>query len=309
VILADGRFLLVSIGEGRILWTGESHLRSGEVPANSPGEISLLYDERGIYVFSKTGATAFAEDGRRLWTMRFRGAAAIPALSDDGLLFSGGSDWILYAYKVEDRVREGQQSFYGPAPEGNYGLGSPPADYYFRSEETFLAQELVTIAAAIQEGRVGEDEPAYAAYLMKTVGMPANNSGFDFHPVVNIQRRVEALRLLGFIGSRETIPFLANVFSRDREPLIKAAAADAIGRIGVDPERTALRAFTEVLLYPFSQDERVLMAMATAVGALCRFSGPPLSNAGIGILGILAGEGMPTAVRIQVRRELASLWG
>jgi outer membrane protein assembly factor BamB len=308
VSLTNGRVLLLSSAGEKVLWTGQSHIEAGEAPQ----ETAMLYDERGIYVLSASGAVGFTEDGRRLWLLRLRGSAAIPAFSDEGLLYSGGSDWILYAYRLEERIRAQRRSIYGPAPEGSYGTGNPPpspwADYYFRFDEGEIKAQLETIEGAIRKGQVGEDEKSFIAYLMEIAGSLGNTPAAGLHPPVQAGPRVEALRLLAYLGSRETIPFLADLFYRDQEPLVKAAAAEAIGRIGVDPEGTALRAFTAAVSSPSPlRDEQVLVSVAAATGALCRFSGPPLSDAGVKLLVVLAGNDRPQVVQRAARRELDSL--
>jgi outer membrane protein assembly factor BamB len=55
------------------------------------------------------------------------------------------------------------------------------------------------------------------------------------------------------------------------------------------------------------RDEQTLTAVAAATGALCRFSGPPLSDTGVKILSLLTGDNQPKLVQQQARRELASL--
>ncbi|MDR0878113.1 MAG: PQQ-like beta-propeller repeat protein, partial [Treponema sp.] len=117
VVLNNGQVLRISGKDGSFLWTADSHLK-GNAGTN---DVSMLYDDRGIYVLSKSGATGFTEDGRRLWVIHLDGAAAIPAFGDDGILYSGGTDWILYAYKLEERLRLQKQSLYGPVPDGTYG--------------------------------------------------------------------------------------------------------------------------------------------------------------------------------------------
>ncbi|MDR1108662.1 MAG: PQQ-like beta-propeller repeat protein, partial [Spirochaetaceae bacterium] len=91
LIQNDGRVLLLSASDGRILWTGESHLRSPEEDA------AMIFNEQGIYVLSRGGVSAFTEDGRRRWTLKLEGSSAIPALGEEGMVFAGGEDWILYA--------------------------------------------------------------------------------------------------------------------------------------------------------------------------------------------------------------------
>jgi outer membrane protein assembly factor BamB len=332
-VLNNGRLLSFSVDTGEVLWIGETHIAAEAHTAGSPvaetgagtvaagtraaagrGAIEaasrMIFDERGIYVLSPTGAVGFTADGRRLWIMQVKGAAAVPAFGDDGVLYSGGSDWILYAYKLEDRILQQKQSLYGPIPEGNYGLGSPPpaswADYHYRFNETELNTQLELITRALNTGQVGENELAYTGYLMEILKKDLPHPGVSLlHPQVQLRRRIQALRLLSSLGSPEIIPFLTEIFSRDNEDLVKAAAAEALGSIGIDPDGLALRAFTNAILAPGTiRNEQSLLAIAIATGALCRFSGPPLSNTGVKILTSLAANGRPQAVQQRARREI-----
>jgi outer membrane protein assembly factor BamB len=232
------------------------------------------------------------------------------------MVFAGGEDWILYAYQAGERGAPAlfPRSFYGPPPEGSYGLGAPPplswADYIFRFGSGEIDVRLDEIRRDIFAGRIGEHERDYTAYLMELSGSFIRTPGASVvRPPVHIYHRIEGARLLGYIGSRETIPFLSTLVYYEKEPLVKIAAAQAIGRIGVDPDGTALRVFSAMLVSGASgQDEQVLAAVAAAAGALCRFSGPPLSNAGIKILVALAGSEYPPSVRNRARGEINSLF-
>jgi outer membrane protein assembly factor BamB len=285
----------------KILWSAASHINPSEL--TGADSANLIFDERGVYALSKGGATGFDDDSRLLWQIRLTGAAAIPAFGDDRVLFSGGTDWVLYAYRLETRVKAVQRLLYGEKSEGDYGTGNPGpsswAGYYFRFYEAEMQKRFNEIRQAIRSGTVGTYEKEYAAYLMETA---SSRQAY-------LQYRVEASRLLAYIGSRETIPFLANLFSRDSDFLVKAAAAAAIGKIGVDPEGLALRAFENAILPPSRLlDEEALTAVAEATGALCRFSGPPLSEAGIRLLVILSGYEMYPNTRNQAQKEIISLW-
>ena len=307
VCLVDGRTALISGKDKKVLWTAESHIsikkrNSGKADTQAV----MLFDERGIYTLSPSGATGFTEDGRRLWFTMLENAASIPAFGDDGILYSGGHDWILYAYRIEERMRREKQSLYGPAPQGSYGLGSPPpsvwAEDHFRFDEEVLKTRTTLIADAVKAGNVGENEIQWTAYLMETA------SGQIQGKTAQVQYRVNALRLLAQIGSRETIPYLAGIFVRERESVVRAAAAEAIGIIGVDPEGLALQAFAgAVSPAAANKEEQVLVAVALATGALCRFSGPPLSDTGVKILGLISSSGQPKIAQQQAQRELATL--
>ncbi|MDR2313206.1 MAG: PQQ-binding-like beta-propeller repeat protein [Spirochaetaceae bacterium] len=307
ILLSGGSVVEISLADGKQQWTAETHIRTGDT--QSPEAFDMLRDERGIYVFSSQGAAGFSDAGRRLWLLRLNGASSIPALSEEGTLVSGGTDWILYAYKLEDRVLPRRQSLYGPAPEGNYGLINPPpspwADDYFRFNEEQMREELAKLTLLIQEGRVGEEEPVYAAYLREISGSATNPQTSQTHPPVHVRRRAEAAGLLGYFGSRETIAFLADLYTRDPDPTVKSAAAEAIGRIGTDPDGIALQTFARTITS--TKDEQVLAVTAQAIGSLCRFSGPPLSESGIKLLGILERDFMPPKARAQAKREIASL--
>jgi outer membrane protein assembly factor BamB len=199
---------------------------------------------------------------------------------------------------MEDRILPGAASFYGPLPAGAYGTAIPPSLFNFYFNENEANVKLKLISSGIKSGRVGINEIEWTSSLMRIAA-----SGGP------IQYRVNALSLLGQIGSLETIPWLARLFRQEKEPVVKAAATAAIGAIGVDPEGYAIRSFQEAII-PASgnSDDHVLFAIASATGALCRFSGPPLSETGAQILVALSGFYHFPVVRRQAQKELALLW-
>ena len=298
VTLNDGRVSLVLMDERRISWTSNSHIREITNRAAIDTEIEMLFDERGIYVLNKNGATGFSHEGRRLWYTFLQNAAAVPAFSNDGVLYSGGRDWILYAYKMEDRFLQERNALFGPVPEGNYGLGRPQTIYAIdiplSTDETRI--KIDQISAAVAAGALGANEPAWTTFLL--------NISMGHQP---LQFRIAAINLLGKIGSQETIPWLINIFRRENEPFLRGAAAIAIGDIGVDPHGTAIQTFLYTLIQGNLRDDHVLTAIASATGALCRFSGPPLSETGIRILNMLTAGNQPPMVRRQANIELESL--
>jgi outer membrane protein assembly factor BamB len=301
--LTNGQIVLLSGIQGTILWTADTHVRMGN-------DTAVIYDERGIYVLSANGAAGFTVGGERLWFATLKNASGIPAFDDEGILYSGGTDWILYAWKLEDRALNRKRDMYGPAPEGSYGLS--PSLFRVSSGFTDDAQmksTLETIRRESMAGRVGENEREWLACLMEIAGGGLRQVAFSYNrPRALISSRILALQLLSRIGSRETIPWLARFFRNEEESLVKAAAARAIGDIGVDPTGAALQEFLAAIIpeNPFF-DEQVLIAVAAATGALCRFSGPPLFNTGARILVLLSGISQPSSVQRQARHELDTL--
>jgi outer membrane protein assembly factor BamB len=273
----------------------------------------MTFDERGIYMVSVRGAAAFAVNGRRRWLLKIPEAAGVPGFSDEGLLYVCGRDQSLHTYKVDNKVRNIPRSMYGPDPEGSYGLGNPPPSPWVNSPNRFAERELDTMYASIDSattrGQVGENETAYVGYLMEMIGGILNTPHYSpVRPPIRVPQRVALIGLLARMGSRETIPFLATLFYRDPEPSIKAACAEAIGRIGVDPKGDAIRSFS-VFLSPdnANRDPMTLMAAVSASAALCRFSGPPLAIAGIRLLNAFGHMDFPPVVKRQAQQELNAL--
>ncbi|MDR0758899.1 MAG: PQQ-binding-like beta-propeller repeat protein [Treponema sp.] len=314
VTLQDGRVLLLAGATGSVLWQGNSHetLEARGPGSLAPWEAAMHFDERGIFVLSVRGATGFTQDGRRRWLYRIKESATVPAFSDEGLLYVCGSGQDLRAYKIDAAPRNIPRSLYGPDPEGSYGMGNPPpspwANDDLRFEDDHIKGMYERIDQATRTGQVGEQEAGFVAYLMEMTGGILNSANYSLvRPPVHVPQRIEFIRLLARMGSRETIPFLANLFYRDPDPSIKAACSEAIGRIGVDPKGDALRTFS-VLLSPenVNRDPASLMSATSAIAALCRFSGPPLAIEGIRMLALFSRHPDPR-VKQRAQSELNAL--
>jgi len=323
VTLRNGTVQLLSVPEGEVLWTENSHETTAERGSGNlePYWAGMQYDDRGIYMLSAKGATGFREsDGQRLWILRITGAAAIPSFGDEGYLYSGGTDRYLHAYRVEERRRNVARSMYGPAPEGSYGLGNPPPSSWSRLGDSRYHPQVLNmmydeIDTAIKSGQVGENEIDYVAYLMEVAAISLSPTYSPVRPQVQILERANCIRQLGFVGSRETVPFLARLFAHKfsngtyEDPEILKACAEAIGRIGVDPTGDAIRAYT-FLLAPVNatMDPGALMAAATSTRDLCRFSGPPLADAGVRLLRAFTATDFPAAVKRHATSLLENLY-
>jgi hypothetical protein len=194
-----------------------------------------------------------------------------------------------------------------------YGTGNPPPSVFVRVigrfSEASVRGELETIQRGISAGNVGENELAWFAYLMETaIGGYWTGASNSREPRALINHRILALQLMSRIGSTETIPWLVSFFRRETEPLVRIAAIQAIGGIGMDPQGKAIQEFMAVVrIGNNAKDEQLLLAIASATGALCRFSGPPFYDAGSQLLDLLNSPGFPPSVRRQAQNELDSL--
>jgi outer membrane protein assembly factor BamB len=194
-------------------------------------------------------------------------------------------------------------------------MGQPPPSPWFSDPNRFqdLNQDTMyaRIKAAVNSGQLGENEPAYVAYLMEMIGFFLNDPHYSrVRPAVKPPRHVEYINLLGKVGSRETIPFLWNIFDRYPEPSIKSACAEAIGNIGVDPYGSTFESYNFLLAANNpNRDPQLLLSATSSIAALCRFSGPPLSGDGILLLRYFSNlSWAPGNIKNQIRQELDALY-
>jgi len=318
VTLRDGRVLCLN-ASGNVVWTRNSHEHTAERGSGnvSINQVNMMWDERGIYSFSIRGVSAFTPEGRRRFVHRLsHESSGVPALSDEGLLYATGTDNVLRVYKIEMKPRTIPIiRFYGPEPEGSYGMGNPPPSPWTGDDNRYndISQDIVfnEIAAVIRSGQIGENEPVYVAYIMEMVSWFYNYpQASQVRPLVKPEQRIRLIELLASVGSRETVPFLWNLFDRDPEPAVRRACADAIGKIGVDPTGRSFYSY-QYLLTPGNPniDPQLVLAAASSIANLCRFSGPPLAPEGIRVLRYFSNlPTLPNAVKAQIRNEMDGLF-
>jgi outer membrane protein assembly factor BamB len=293
-LLNSGETVLVSVDEAKILWSGDSHIKE-LLRKNSRPDLNteLVFNDRGIYVLSRDGATSFSHEGKRLWLTYLQNAASIPAIGDDGILYSGGKDWILYAYKIEDTFVQRRVLY--TSIQGSYTDGKLQIYTSYPFTDYEVKTQIDRIKTSVNSGMVANNECEWLSFLMTIA------SG-----KYAIQFRTEALQLLGRIGSREIISWLVNLFRRENDSSVKAAIALSIGNIGVDPEAEAVSAFLETVSYS-NGNEQIFMAIASATASLCKFSGPPLSETGVKILTLLGTYSHFPLTRRLALRELEAM--
>jgi outer membrane protein assembly factor BamB len=318
VTLRDGKTLCAD-AQGNILWSRNTHEAVEEKGSGNlaVGQAAMMYDERGIYTLTIRGVSAFTPEGRRRFVHRLSNeCSGVPALSDEGILYACGRDNILRVYKIDAKPRTVPRSrFYGPEPEGTYGMGNPPpspwvgdGSRYSDVNQDFVFAEMERV---IKSGQIGKNEPIYVAYMMEMIGFFIGNPHYSpVRPAVKPPQRIRLIYLLAQVGSRETIPFLWNIFDKDPEPAVRRACADAIGVIGVDPTGRSFVSYN-FLLSPNNpnMDPQLVLAATSSIAMLSRFSGPPLATDGIRVLRYFSNlPSIPNFVRAQIRNEIDGLF-
>jgi len=301
---AAGNAVLVSLANGAELWQA----------AGLAGDASLVFDGRGIFALSKTAAVSVDPATGKIRARRDFGDGGAgrpetpPGLGEDGRLYTGGGNWLLYAWGgLETPAPAAAPS--GPHGYGMAALGSLlTEDIRHTLRGLPAAAWLETIAGALAAGNVGGRERLYKAalYAFAASGTALSPEGL-FAELPTLPERLRALRLLGRLGSRETTLFLANLWLAEGEDAVKAEMARAAGRIGADPERAALAVFTREFRLAGPLHDGLFTAIAGALGGICRFSGPEYARAAVPLLAALAGSRLTKKAAETARAELQTL--
>lgn len=301
VLGSSGLLQAFSIDDGTSRW---------EHPTSIHAEGQLLADERGIYVLGRNGATGFTHDRRRLWTLSLSDASAIAAFSDDGYVYSGGRDWVLYAYQAEDRIKNNTNPLYKGDSDRRYGLAEvrklDEVDRFLLSHGNGIDLILDDAAKALGGSGPGHAEIPTAQILL-ALALSGTARTAHARPASTIlpQHRIRALELLARFASIEQRDSLVHIFMADSDPHVRARAAECIASLGTDPGGRALAAFERAAILASDRNNDILMtAVARATGAICRFSGPPLSERGIRLLSLLTGADRQPAVRRTAEKEI-----
>jgi outer membrane protein assembly factor BamB len=279
--LNNGRLVLLQTEENTMLWSAVSEPGIG-APGNNAQKIRVQFDtgSKNIHVLSISGAAAFTINGEELWSVQIENAAATPSFSDEGILYSSGRDWILYAYRtIETKAGRGLLEL---PPLGDYGLGKKLSDDKSSELKRISGSDynfiLEIIHDAVTRGNLGEHEPLWTRTLFAIAGDGNVETGMC----------IEAIRLLGIIGSRETILFLTQQLQNESQTVIRAEIVSALGKIGIDNEGRTFSAFAKIIsMRSEIYDDTLYYAIAQAIGNICRFSGPPVSARGIEMLSAL----------------------
>jgi hypothetical protein len=278
----DGR-IFVPFGETVVTYSLHGQkLGTAKNGAASPGGFAPM----PVPAYPHVTLSATRAEGRlpgSEWVLDITGAAALPAYNGEGLVVVGGQNWILAAYRVEDAPLQAARLDAEEAHRESIPLLSKRPETYKLAERIAVPVwvSMEGIAAALDQGTVGDNEPVFASFLMNIFQTVVPK------PQINdIEERVAALTLLGRLGSPEYMPFLAGVLSHETAPEIKAAAAASIGAIGIDRNGIAINALmNEVLpVFPLSNPS-VQNAVVDAAGKLALMNGPPVYPQGAAILG------------------------
>ncbi|HAE22486.1 MAG TPA: hypothetical protein DCG47_09230, partial [Spirochaetaceae bacterium] len=243
--------------------------------------------------------------------LSIRNATGLPALTKGGAVLSGGSDWILYAYRFEReleglaRERPAILDRQAVKDAGKRALLWYPGG---SSDDTVLSM-LADIEKSLKSGTIGEGA-SEALLLASAVALGELEAPFGAGALARgpsprgALARATACEVLGALGFPAAVELLAEVIARDADPAVRAAAASAVAAIGLDPEGKALDAFAAEAARG-RLDARTGRALIDAIEALYRAGGGLDNPSGaLALLRIAGGASYPGDLR---RRAEAAL--
>jgi outer membrane protein assembly factor BamB len=268
---SSGRLLALGPGGGE-LW----RLETGPLP--SGGSRLFAFKDR-IVLASRNRVRSFGPEGALFRDLSIRNATGLPALTSAGAVLSGGSDWILYAYRFErsleglGRERPAILDRQAVKDAGKRALLWYPGG---SSDDTVLSM-LADIENSLKSGTIGE-EVSEALLVASAVALGELEAPFGAGALTQgpsprgALARARACEVLGALGFPAAVELLADVIRRDGDPAVQAAAASAVAAIGLDPGGKALDAFAAEAAKG-RLDARTGRALIDAIEALYRAGG------------------------------------
>lgn len=310
----DGGFAFLN-ASGQLGFLNADGSLAWSVQAGSGYSSMACYRNR-VVLLGRGMAASWDMDGRFFRRLDMSNAASVAALGDTGTVFSGGKDWILYAYRFELGLEPLPPGRYTPLSLAEAEAASREAELWMpsaSSDEVVLA-ELGRIAKSMVSGDTGGNERSDLAYAAAVaLGLlpgPAGSGARKPGPSPSgVLPRAEACRILGAYGSPMAVELLAGVFARDPDPAVRASAAQAVGAIGLDPGGFAQRIFMDAASGYL--DERSALSLIDAVAALYRANGTLEETAGALALVRIAQGSYPKTVReraLSALKNISAAW-
>ncbi|HUX39454.1 MAG TPA: HEAT repeat domain-containing protein [Rectinemataceae bacterium] len=286
-------------GRGRRLWGVSTAI----------AEASVLMSTGRIVVTGLGRATSYSNSGLLLRSAGISHAIAPALLTPGGLLFSAGEDWVLAAYRYEGPLDAAVATRPPACPSDpsalrELGLFDPSAADEDRQLALVLDIEKSLDSATIGGSEAGDRAilEAIAAGSLSTAGQSASRQKFRLFA----RPRVEACRVLGEIGSPAALGALADIAVSGEDSAVRAAALEAIGAIGVDPDGLAAPALA-LGGWGGHLDDEVAWALVDAIESQALGSGASPSIAVVRSLMALSGPPFPNAVSVRARAVLGRL--
>lgn len=277
---------------------------------NNAGDgATLILGNLGVTVVGLNRVSAYNHDLELRKELVTKNASALPALSSHGIVYSIGKDWILYAYSFDPLFVASKGT------SADYSQKEVAKPYFLGLDNRLESIDgrkylLDSVEKNIKSGTIGEGEEeafALSAYVLSLSRNPApENATPKFR--TSASERMSAATILGQLGTIEARRVLIEAFANDTDLAVKAACAEALGKIGADPDGAVSRVFADyVPMMSIQPNERLASAMIDAISALYRTEGQIKTNAAIRVFFTVMEGSYPSYLQEKARLLLARI--
>lgn len=221
------------------------------VQTKADPDVKVLLTSERIILYNKKRALSFSLAGELYREINITNSTTNLIPGNSGVVFSGGEDWILYAYQFE-----------------NFNLGKENKTSYVKkfSVNDILASEIIWFTAGYSdtsflpyldraELALQKLEPLsqadYAIVIVAAASVDVDKLP-DPQKNLSIPLRVRACTILGADGNPASIPWLLETVLKEKDEALVAAALNAIADIGFDPHAIVLNNLAQNFTVPLA---------------------------------------------------------
>jgi hypothetical protein len=259
---ADGTMYGLNVTDGSLLW----HKFLGKQVGESP----FLSYEYGQFNLAFPGfAGAITAGGIESIQAVLPENIQFPFFSSSGIVYATTSDWLIYGYHVETRIktennrqkRENYGILYGISQENSMG---------FLNDTQSMQDYFSRISEDLNGGTVGTNEPLYARQLTEIL---ENHGGAFDRRTFTVVDRSRAAILLGQLGSSEYRGVLIDQAYRQYDSSLAIGILFGLASLSHDWDGQSLQAVRHLVRSAGSRETAVLFAACDALYSLIRYSG------------------------------------
>lgn len=307
VFLADGSTVIYD-SSGNELERGRIAVSGGAPSASADGTVFAPASDGSIRIVYPDGS--FGE---------LRGASVLaePLLTAEGMLISGGGDWILYAWNAGEPGPGWRQFRGGPLRNGTFPSLPVYTDrrearrdpgFFFR-ERIAVSDDLAERMALIKELESYPDDHAMRRELpwvdliledLVSVGTIRSVNLQDEPLMSQPTVRASAYLLMARGEDFRSRELILECLRNEYDPVALAAGFRALGLIGSDWDGASMRTMARGYQRLMPADEHLTLETARALADLVRYNGDLSDTAGFSLMDNLLRSGMSASARAEV---------
>lgn len=264
IALLDSSGMLTGLNatDGSLLWTSDSG-----ISVTSPATISFDYGQFNV-TFSGY-AFAYRLSGKEIWRFPFPAKDSNPVLAGNGIAYTSGKDSVLYAWKVETRIKTEKKA----PKKKNYGILNGKSSWYgmpFLPDSASIMTFFNEIVYNVSNGSVGVREVNYARRLAEILNNDSGegSTGRQFDSI----ERSRAASLLAQLGSDEYRDVLIELATVKNDETVSAGILFGLSTCGNDYDGKALAAVERIVRDAGIRNETVQMAACDTLYSIIRYS-------------------------------------